>query len=57
MNIFDKESWLFPEFFKLSVSTDKDVDLGMRTISVIIGTGLLIIEPVVKVCKKLGISD
>lgn len=57
MKSFDKGSWLFPEFFKIAVSTDKDVDLGMRVISVMAGTGLLILEPVVKVCNKLGITD
>ena len=57
MKSFDKGSWLFPEFFKLAVSTDKDVDLGMRTISVLVGAGLLILEPVVKACDKLGIMD
>lgn len=57
MNGLDKGSWLFPEFFKLAVSKDKDVDLGMRTISVMVGAGLLIIEPVVRVCDKLGLTD
>jgi hypothetical protein len=57
MNGLDNGSWLFPEFFKLAVSKDKDVGPGMRVYSVMVGTGLLVIEPVFKVCDKLGIMD
>jgi len=49
--------WLFPEFFKVTFSSDGDVGLGMRLYSAMVGAGLIIVEPVVKVCDKLGLTD
>ena len=51
----DKRSWLFPAFFKLAASKNKDVDVRLRCYGILIGTGLLIVEPVVKICNKLGL--
>ena len=53
----DESGWLFPEFFKITVSKDSDVGLGMRIYSAIVGAGLIIIEPVVHVCHKLGVDE
>ena len=52
----DKEGeMLFPELLKLSVSTDEDVTVGERILSGMTGLGLMIVEPIGWLGRKLGL--
>ena len=57
MSNLDKKSWLFPDFFKVAIRKDESVGLDMRFYSLLVGTGLLVVEPAVKIFDKLGFFD
>lgn len=55
MKVKLKDGWVFPEFFRAVVSTDPDVDLRTRFYGAIAGLGMMVIEPVIRICNKLDV--
>jgi len=43
-----KDEWLFKTCFK--VAADKDAPIGVRICGPLIGTGLLVVEPIARLC-------
>ncbi|MBQ8785372.1 MAG: hypothetical protein IJZ59_04945 [Alphaproteobacteria bacterium] len=53
----DESGWLFPEFFKAAVDTEDPLPFGARVLSVMTGTGLMIVEPIAKIGSALGLDS
>ena len=53
----DDSGWLFPEFFKAAVDTEDPLPFGARVLSVMVGTGLIIVEPIAKIGSALGLDS
>ena len=52
----EESGWLFPEFFKAAVDTEDPLPFGASVLSVMVGTGLIIVEPVAKIGSALGLD-
>jgi hypothetical protein len=53
---FNPNGWIFPMFFKAVISRDKNFDISMRLHCLLFGCGLLFVEPVLRLCKKMGVE-